>query len=697
MGTYHFVNSVFNGAGGSRLVDTIADPSADEQNVYNSILRNTSESVVCYRANKVHQCRHVGTISPESDIVGSSQITSAQFDSIFPNWAAGDYRVAADSLLVQDLGVDRSADANGIAHDIIGTARPQGAAWDLGPEEYLSPSQPVDPDNTVTIVGGITDPNSLFADLTGGDTLSWKLSDDSTVTANVTLDAEGYPVFDTADAYDEVEVTYNIQPLGGGWGLPKFWTADLTKVQAADPANKITAVAGITDEKSLFEGLSGGEVVSWTSPTTGVVADVTIDAEGFPVFSNVPEQGGQAVFIYNWESSDGAGDWGSLYSYTAILTPPAAVDPLHTIQARTGITDPKSIFQQDEVAITGNERFSWSDATGDVTADVDIDVDGFPVFSNHSGLGECTFIYNYETSIGAGDWSDAGTYTAELLDPQAVDPNNLHTVTDLTYIDDPECIYHDLTPPTAIGDIFSWQSPTPKDGSTVTIDAQGFPVIDSGGALGMDSFRYNRDVGGQGFWTTPGVWTYELRAGSGPFVDVHVVTDISMANDVNCIYHNADDPGTPLAQVGSVISFMPESEVYDWAVDIDAQGFPVITNDNEYGPDSFRFSVDFDGDDNWDTPITWHFTTINPAATLTNPRVDEDTITTGGAKVYVTSDKAGGVIYAAHRTDRPWYQDEQTDIEMNAFDTVTSVEGENEFTADNLDPVTGYYYGFAQE
>lgn len=65
---------------------------------------------------------HAGT----GDILGAT-IT-------FTDAASGDYRPVAGSANV-DAGADLSAD--GITTDLLGTARPQGAAWDIGALEYV--------------------------------------------------------------------------------------------------------------------------------------------------------------------------------------------------------------------------------------------------------------------------------------------------------------------------------------------------------------------------------------------------------------------------------------------------------------------------------------------------------------------------------------------------------------------------------
>ena len=88
-----------------------------------------------------------------------------------------------------------------------------------------------------------------------------------------------------------------------------------------NPDNKITAVSGITDARSLFAQsppLSGNEVFSWASQTTGNVKTVTIDASGFPVCEGSDEPGG-AVLQYNYETSSGANDWTNPGNYTADL------------------------------------------------------------------------------------------------------------------------------------------------------------------------------------------------------------------------------------------------------------------------------------------------------------------------------------------------------------------------------------------
>lgn len=67
----------------------------------------------------------------------SGGITGATTANLFTNYDAGDLTLKAGAVAV-DAGVDLSAE--GIAADVLGVGRPQGAAWDIGAYEYATPA-----------------------------------------------------------------------------------------------------------------------------------------------------------------------------------------------------------------------------------------------------------------------------------------------------------------------------------------------------------------------------------------------------------------------------------------------------------------------------------------------------------------------------------------------------------------------------
>jgi hypothetical protein len=85
-----------------------------------------------------------------------------------------------------------------------------------------------------------------------------------------------------------------------------------------------------------------------------------------------------------------------------------------------------------------------------------------------------------------------------------------HTVTNVDNATDPNCIYFEQG--VDIGDTFSFKETTEINGWGVSIDADGYPIIDSGGAEGTDSFLFDIDKG-EGF-VNPSEWTFTIGGGT---------------------------------------------------------------------------------------------------------------------------------------------------------------------------------------
>lgn len=97
--------------------------------------------------------------------------------------------------------------------------------------------------------------------------------------------------------------------------------------------------------------------------------------------------------------------------------------------------------------------------------------------------------------------------------------SDVHTVANVTYASDPDCIYYGQTPTIAIGDKFSFKNTTETNLWPVSIDANGFPIVNSYGAFGTDSFLFNISRGG-GAWTPAApahdAWTFTIAAPGPP-------------------------------------------------------------------------------------------------------------------------------------------------------------------------------------
>jgi hypothetical protein len=78
-------------------------------------------------------------VAPDGTAPGVGSFSASLADLAFASPLAGDFRLTAASAL-RDAGADLSA--TGFAVDALGTARPQGAGWDVGPVEYVPTTAP---------------------------------------------------------------------------------------------------------------------------------------------------------------------------------------------------------------------------------------------------------------------------------------------------------------------------------------------------------------------------------------------------------------------------------------------------------------------------------------------------------------------------------------------------------------------------
>lgn len=96
--------------------------------------------------------------------------------------------------------------------------------------------------------------------------------------------------------------------------------------------------------------------------------------------------------------------------------------------------------------------------------------------------------------------------------------SGIHDVIDVTQAADPECIYYGQSPAIVVGNKISYKETTETNLWPVDIDDQGFPIIDSGGETGTDSFKFN--IGRSGVWSpTPpasDLWTFTIAAPGPP-------------------------------------------------------------------------------------------------------------------------------------------------------------------------------------
>lgn len=89
-------------------------------------------------------------VSPPAGVTGGL-VYADQFQNIGTIPANRDFRLKAGSGLI-NAGIANTAGVPA-ANDIFGTARPQGAAWDIGPHEFLAAASPAENHNALLLMG----------------------------------------------------------------------------------------------------------------------------------------------------------------------------------------------------------------------------------------------------------------------------------------------------------------------------------------------------------------------------------------------------------------------------------------------------------------------------------------------------------------------------------------------------------------
>jgi hypothetical protein len=89
-----------------------------------------------------------------------------------------------------------------------------------------------------------------------------------------------------------------------------------------------------------------------------------------------------------------------------------------------------------------------------------------------------------------------------------------HTVTDLSALNNPLCLYNGQDLPIQLGTLISFEDTTSSNNWPVAIDDQGFPEIDGGTDVGTDTFTYAISNNGGSSWSDPGTVTTTLVAPS---------------------------------------------------------------------------------------------------------------------------------------------------------------------------------------
>lgn len=175
----------------------------------------------------------------------------------------------------------------------------------------------------------------------------------------------------------------------------------------------------------------------------------------------------------------------------------------------------------------------------------------------------------------------------------------LHTVVNISQINDERCIYYGQTPAIKVGDQFAYKNVTETNGWPVAIDVNGFPEVNTGGASGTDSFLFNisRDAGDTWDPVPPAssAWTFTIAAPGPP-----VLLTVNGGNPVYAGQTNVPFTGTGLGAspaARTLLLTQGSIEVVQQQVSGDANGgvFNVVGYEPggklKYGQAEFKVTV----------------------------------------------------------------------------------------------------------
>lgn len=215
------------------------------------------------------------------------------------------------------------------------------------------------------------------------------------------------------------------------------------------------------------------------------------------------------------------------YSYTLVVEPGAStltdVDTDETVTAGQAnvIATGTNLSGVTPFQITSGIRSVNCNIDSTTATTVQFDVpDEAAIIAANVPFGSVTFSVNGGTLPGA-------------LNPST---SIWHDVSDISQIADTDCLYNGLSPAITTDDYVLHAPTTTTYGWSVTLDSQGFPIIDSGGDLRTDSFIYRvwdattQDYGTSSTWqstNTPTLSSVYAAATGETTASVSVNTDIA--------------------------------------------------------------------------------------------------------------------------------------------------------------------------
>lgn len=240
---------------------------------------------------------------------GTNAQSGATWTNEFEDHANGDFRVKSGSTKLKDLGA--TDPGSGLfSDDIVGTARPQGSAWDIGAHEYYAPTSLTDVDTDETITTGQASVAYTGAGLTDATAMYIKtgtkeVACTSFVATNATSGTFTAPTFAACRTAGIKfgPVTFEIRngvtvlaTLAGTLNLETGWSA-----------HTVSDISQAADTGCIYNGQSPAIAIpdQFAHQSTGV----TIDSQGFVVLDGVTQ-----FDYYIWDATDET--WGTVGSFS---------------------------------------------------------------------------------------------------------------------------------------------------------------------------------------------------------------------------------------------------------------------------------------------------------------------------------------------------------------------------------------------
>lgn len=286
-----------------------------------------------------------GSYNASSDTTATARFPTGSINSVagsavFENPAAGDFRLKAGAALI-DVGTTIS----GLTTDIIGTTRPQGAAYDIGAFEYASGGPPPTPPSGTTTITDVA-PGATSALVTysysAGDATGFEYRVNGGAAASIGASPATVSGLTASTTYS-LEVRAINAAGAGAWSAVKNFTTEAEGPGNLPPSFDGPSIAAISATEGI--ALSALDVSSRFSDAESALtfsavgswpAGVTVSSAG--VISGTPTTAGtySGLQVRATDAGSLTADSNTFSITVAAAAPPSTITVTEPLKNNTG-------------------------------------------------------------------------------------------------------------------------------------------------------------------------------------------------------------------------------------------------------------------------------------------------------------------------------------------------------------------------